>query len=491
MTHPASSPLTAQPRLLQRKQREPHPPGPPWSTAAQNTLSFLRKALDFLLEMRERYGDVVSVPTLVGPFTLIFHPDGVRHVLQENHRNYNKDVPDYHVLSLVLGNGLLTNDGGSWLKQRRLIQPAFHRERVAAFGTLMTETTLRWTQRWEMGSCIETNQPLALTQEMSSLTLSIVGQALFGADLSAENESVGRALTTVNHLIAKAFYLPWILSLPTRERRRLHVARSALYTVVEEIIRERRRHHERHRDLLELLLEAHDEETGEGMSNQQVRDEVLTLLLAGHETTANALSWTFFLLAQHPHIEAKLQEENQRVLNGRPALIEDLPQLPYTRMVLEEAMRLYPPAWGLGRRALGDDEIGGYAIPKGAYVLVFPYVTHRHPAFWERPGEFDPERFSAPLAAGRHRFAYFPFGGGPHLCLGNQFALYEAQLILATILSRDQLRLLPGTVVTPEPLVTLRPRGDLLMTVHRRPEMKRLSSYEQEGERPWQERFKI
>jgi enediyne biosynthesis protein E7 len=483
MTSPASSPLPAQPRLLQHKRHDPHPPGPPWSTAVQNTFSFLRHALDFLLEMRERYGDVVSVPTLVGPFTLIFHPDGVRHVLQENHRNYNKDVPDYHVLSLVLGNGLLTNDGGSWLKQRRLIQPAFHRERVAAFGTLMTDAALRWTEAWETSRFVDTNKPLDLTQEMSSLTLSIVGNALFGTDLSAETEGVGRALTTVNHLLAKAFYLPWVLSLPTPQRRRLHAARSALYTVVEQIIRERRRRHETHGDLLEMLLEARDEETGEGMADQQVRDEVLTLLLAGHETTANALSWTFYLLAQHPHIEARLQEEYQRVLNGRPATIEDLPQLPFTRMVVEEAMRLYPPAWGLGRRALGNDEIGGYAIPRGAYVLVFPYVTHRHPAFWERPGAFDPERFSAQLSAGRHRFAYFPFGGGPRLCLGNQFAFYEAQLILATILSRYQLRLLPGTVVTPEPLVTLRPRGDLLMTIHRTLEKKQRLSYQQEGER--------
>ncbi len=472
MTHPASSPPPAQLRLLQRQRHDPHPPGPPWPTAAQNTSRFLRKALDFLLEMRERYGDVVSVPTLVGPFTLIFHPDGVRHVLQENHRNYNKDVPDYHVLRLVLGNGLLTNDDGSWLAQRRLIQPAFHRERVAAFGPLMAETTVRWTEAWETGGFIETDRPLALAREMSGLTLSIVAKALFGTDLSAENEGVGRALTTVNHLLAKGFYLPWVLSLPTRERRRLRAARSALYTVVEQIIRERRRRHERHGDLLEMLLEARDEETGEGMSDEQVRDEVLTLLLAGHETTANALSWTFYLLAQHPHVEARLQEEHQQVLNGRLAMIEDLPQLSFTRMVVVEAMRLYPPAWGLGRRALGNDEIGGYAIPKGAYVLVFPYVTHRHPAFWERPGEFDPERFSPERAAGRHRFAYFPFGGGPRLCLGNQFALYEAQLILATILPRYELRLLPGGIVTPEPLVTLRPCGDLLMTLRRGPAMK-------------------
>jgi cytochrome P450 len=467
MTHPTSSSLPTEQRPLLQKQRGHHPPGPPWYSAAQNTFSLLRHTLDFLLEMCERYGDVVSVPTLVGPWTLIFHPDGVRHVLQENHRNYTKDAPDYHVLRLVLGKGLLTNDGKSWLKQRRLIQPAFHRERVAAFGTLMTETTLTWTQRWKTSNFVETHKPLDLTQEMSSLTLSIVGKALFGTDLRMEMERVGQALTTVNQRLSEAFYLPWVLSLPTPQRHRLYAARNALYTVVEEMIRERRGP-SAYGDLLAMLLQARDEETGEGMTLQQVRDEVLTLLLAGHETTANALCWTFLLLAQHPHIEATLQQEYQRVLNGRSPLIEDLPQLPFTRMVVEEVLRLYPPAGGLGRRALQEDEIGGYAVPKGAYVLLFPYVTHRYPAFWERPGVFDPERFSSKLAAGRPRFAYFPFGGGPHLCIGNQFALSEAQLILATILSRYQLRLLPGAPVVPEPLVTLRPQGGLLMTVHRK-----------------------
>src|SRR5260221_4968671 len=466
MPHPTSSAVPAKQRSSRQKQLGHQPPGPPWYTAAQNTLSFLRNALDFLREMRERYGEVVSVPTLVVSFTLIFHPDGVRHVLQENHHNYNKDVPDYHMLSLVLGKGLLTNDGGSWLKQRRLIQPAFHRERVAALGTLMTETTLTWTQRWETSNFVATNKLLDLTQEMSGLTLSIVGKALFGTDLSRETERVGQALTTVNQRLSEAFYLPWILSLPTPQRHHLYAARSALYTIVEETIRERRRP-SAHGDLLAMLLQARDQETGEGMTDQQLRDEVLTLLLAGHETTANALSWTFFLLAQHPHIAAKLQEEYRRVLNARPPLIEDLPQLPFTRMVVQEVLRLYPPAWGLGRRALFSDQIGGYALPKGAYVLLFPYVTHRHPAFWKQPDEFDPERFSTGREAERPRFAYFPFGGGPRLCIGNQFALYEAQLILATILSRYQLRLLPGRVVVPEPLVTLRPRGGLLMTVHR------------------------
>ena len=216
-----------------------------------------------------------------------------------------------------------------------------------------------------------------------------------------------------------------------------------------------------------MLLEAQDEETGRGMSDQQVRDEVMTLIAAGHETTSNALCWTLLLLAQHPDMEARLRQEYTRVLGGRAVQIEDLPQLPLGRMVLEESMRLYPPAWAFARYAIDEDEIGGYTIPKGTYILMFPATTHRHPDFWEQPDVFDPERFAPERSAGRHRFAYFPFGGGPRICIGNQFALTETQLILATILPRYQFRL-SGEAPVPEPLITLRPRGSkLLMTAHR------------------------
>lgn len=457
-------------------------PGPSWHTAAGNTISLLRHALDFSVEMRERYGDVVSVPSLIGRVTLIFHPDGVRHVLQENHRNYNKDIPDYRVLSLLLGKGLLTNDGESWLQQRRLMQPAFHHDRIAALGSIMSDTTLAWLEQLETRGLVETGAPLDILQEMSSLTLSIVCKALFGADLPASDlERVGRALTIANRLLSEAFYLPGLLTLPTPQRRRLFAARRELYAVVDEIVRQRRDSSEQRGDLLAMLLEARDAETGEGMSDEQVRDEVLTLLLAGHETTANALSWTFYLLAQHPDVTATLREEYRRVLQGRPPAVDDLPHLAYNRMVIEESMRLYPPAWALGRHGLQEDEIGGYVIPRGAYVLVMQYVTHRHPGFWEQPDAFDPERFSAERAAGRARFAYFPFGGGPRLCIGNQFALTEAQLILAAILSRYQVRLEPGARVVPEPLVTLRPRGTLLMTVHHKAPSSSGASGEQRG----------
>lgn len=453
------------------EQRMSRVPGPPWRTAVGNTFGFLRHALDFSQEMRNRYGDVVSVPTLMGRLTLVFHPDGVRRVLQENHLNYNKDIPDYRILSLVLGKGLLTNDGESWLQQRRLIQPAFHRDRIAALGTLIIDATATWLDQLEAAHAIGSGRPLDIPQEMSRLTLSIVCKALFGADLPAEAlERVSHALTTVNHLLAEAFYLPGILSLPTPQRHRLRAARRELHAVVDTIIQQRRESGEERGDLLAMLLEARDAETRVGMSDQQLRDEILTLLLAGHETTANTLSWTFYLLAQHPDTVANLQLEYRDVLQGRLPTMDDLPQLPLTRMVVEESMRLYPPAWAVGRNALAEDEIGGYVIPKRAYVLVFQYVTQRHPDFWERPDAFDPGRFAAESATGRHRFAYFPFGGGPRLCIGNQFAMIEAQLILATVLSRYQALLSPTARVIPEPLVTLRPGGDLSMTIYRREE---------------------
>src|SRR5260221_8273819 len=456
MSH-ATSPETRARRNIQR------PPGPPWHTATWNTIKFARQTLSFLQELREHYGDLVTLPTIVGPWTLVFHPDGVRHVVQENHFNYRKGGISHQVLRLTLGNGLLTNNGESWLHQRRLIQPVFHRERIAAFGRLMAESALAWTEE----TTIDTQQPLDLFQEMSGLTLSIVCQALFGTDMLVHKERVFQATSTINRLEAQAFYVPGLLSLPTPQRHRLFEARNTLYTVADELIAKRRQASTEN-DLLTMLLQARDEETGEGMTDEQVRDEAVTLMAPGQETTSHALCRTLVLLAEHPDIEARLQQEYQQVLGGRAPQIEDLPQLKLSRMVLEESMRLYPPAWVFARSAIDEDEIGGYSIAKGGYVLMFPATTNRHPTFWDRPDVFDPERFEPARAAGRHRFAYFPFGGGPRVCIGNQFALTEAQLILARIRPRYQFHLLPGARVVPDPLITLRPRGGLLMTIHRK-----------------------
>ncbi|MBE3558192.1 MAG: cytochrome P450 [Ktedonobacteraceae bacterium] len=440
-------------------------PGPAWYTAFGNTLRMQRDPLHFLLEAARQYGDVVHLSLIFGTFYLINHPDGVKHVLQENNRNYDKNVFDYNILRQLLGRGLLTDDGESWLRQRRLMQPAFHRQRIAAFGTLMSDATVDMLERWSARA--KADEPLDIAQEMVRLTLKIVGQALFDLDLSAETDTVGQAFLTVNRHLSEYLYQPFVpLGVPTPRNRRFWAASRELNQVVDEIIQQRRLRNEDTGDLLSMLLLARDEETGQGMDDRQLRDEVLTLLLAGHETTSNALSWTWYLLSQHPGVEQRLREELDRVLAGRLPTVNDLPELPYSRMVIEEAMRLYPPAWAFSRNVLKGDEIGGYRIPRGSIVLLCPYTTHRHPAFWHEPERFDPERFAAGQVANRPRYAYFPFGGGPRQCIGNNFALIEAQIILTTVLQRYSLHLAPHAVVQPEPLITLRPRYGLPMTLH-------------------------
>jgi cytochrome P450 len=393
---------------------------------------------------------------------MIFHPHDVKHVLQENHRNYSKDTYLMHFLRPLLGQGLFTNDGLSWLHQRRLMQPAFHRKQLATFGALMTGATGVMLERWH--NAAPRDQPVDVTVEMMRLTLRIVGQALFSIDLSDETDTVGQAFTALMTPFTDYIYHPVPpLAVPTPRNRRIQQSIRTLDGVVQQMITEHRRLGSDTDDLLSLLVLARDEETGEGMNDRQVRDEVMTLLLAGHETTSNALTWTWYLLSQHPDVESRLHAELERVLGGRIPMVEDLPRLVYTRMVLEEALRLYPPAVGFNRKALADDEVGGYVVPANTLIWLSPYTTHRHPDFWEDPDVFDPERFSPERAAGRPHFAHFPFGGGPRLCIGSNFARMEAELILATIAQRYQLRLLPGHQVDPQVLLSMRPRHGLPM----------------------------
>jgi cytochrome P450 len=414
------------------------------------------------MSMFQRYGNVVAVRFLIWPTYMIFHPHDIKHVLQENHRNYSKDTYLMHFLSPLLGQGLLTNDGQSWLHQRRLMQPAFHRKQLATFGTLMTGATGVMLERWQNAA---TREPLLdVATEMMRLTLHIVGQALFSIDLSDETDTVGQAFTALLTPFTDYLYHPVPpLGFPTPRNRRIQQAIRTLDGVVQEIITEHRRLVDDKDDLLSMLLLARDEETGEGMNDRQVRDEVMTLLLAGHETTSNALTWTWYLLSRHPDAESRLYAELEQVLGGRIPTVEDLPRLAYTRMVLEEALRLYPPAVGFNRKALADDEVGGYVVPANTLIWLSPYMTHRHPDFWENPDVFDPERFSPERSAGRPHFAHFPFGGGPRLCIGSNFAMMEAQLILATIAQRYRLRLVPDYQVEPQVLLTMRPRHGLPM----------------------------
>jgi len=412
--------------------------------------------------MFQRYGNVVAVRFLLWPTYMIFHPHDVKHVLQENHRNYSKDTYLMHFLRPLLGQGLFTNDGLSWLHQRRLMQPAFHRKQLATFGALMTGATGVMLERWH--NAAPRDQPVDVTVEMMRLTLRIVGQALFSIDLSDETDTVGQAFTALMTPFTDYIYHPVPpLAVPTPRNRRIQQSIRTLDGVVQQMITEHRRLGSDTDDLLSLLVLSRDEETGEGMNDRQVRDEVMTLLLAGHETTSNALTWTWYLLSQHPDVESRLHAELERVLGGRIPMVEDLPRLVYTRMVLEEALRLYPPAVGFNRKALADDEVGGYVVPANTLIWLSPYTTHRHPDFWEDPDVFDPERFSPERAAGRPHFAHFPFGGGPRLCIGSNFARMEAELILATIAQRYQLRLLPGHQVDPQVLLSMRPRHGLPM----------------------------
>jgi cytochrome P450 len=304
---------------------------------------------------------------------------------------------------------------------------------------------------------------------MMQLTRTVVLRALLGADLGPFASTIDEAWTVINEHVGNSF---WSLGLadrlPTSRYRRFQAARAVLRAAVDHVIAERRRHPAEDRDLLSMLLSARDEETGEGMTDEQVRVEVTTFLLAGQETTSLALTWTWYLLSQHPDARRRLEEELDSVLGGRPPEYADLANLPYTRMIIDESMRLYPPAWGFSRQALADDQLGGFHLPRGWLAFVVPYVLHRLPGYWPNPDAFDPDRFLPERVAERPRFAYLPFGAGPRQCIGNHFALIEAQLIVATLAQRYRLHLVPGHPVEPWALITLRPRHGMPMTIEHR-----------------------
>ncbi|HTT77933.1 MAG TPA: cytochrome P450 [Candidatus Binataceae bacterium] len=410
-----------------------------------------------------RYGDVTRYRFGAMQVFLVVHPDGVKRVLQENHRNYVKSF-DYQILKRLLGEGLLTSEGRLWLRQRRLMAPMFHRQRIAEFGATMVDCTLKMLDQWN--SLASTGNTFDACSEMMRLTLEIVARVLFKVEIGGElAHEIGRDVTIANERFGQfdlGTLLPW---LPTLRNLQFRRATRSLNAIVGGIIASRRRIGQDRGDLLSLLLSARDEDTGEAMSDQQIRDEVVTLILAGHETTANALAWTWYLLSQNPEVELKLHAELAEVLGGRTPAVADLPNLRYTSKVIDESMRLYPPAWSVGRSPIADDEILGFHIPKGSTVMLSQWLTHRHPDFWEDPERFDPERFKPARADNRPRYAYFPFGGGPRQCIGNAFALTEANLILAAVAQKYRLRLVPGQRVEPLALVTLRSRYGLKMTL--------------------------
>lgn len=417
-----------------------------------------------MISLQREHGDIAH--WRIGPqnIYLFSHPDLIRDVLVTNQKNFHKSRGLERARRL-LGNGLLTSEGEFHLRQRRLAQPAFHRQRIAAYASTMIDYAERTGSRWRDGETVN------MHTEMMRLTLGIVARTLFDADVDEEAAEIGHALTNAfeSFNIAMLPFTELLEKLPLPPVRRFNAARDTLDRIIYGMIEDRRKSGEDRGDLLSMLLLATDTEgDGTGMTDQQLRDEALTIFLAGHETTANALTWTWYLISQHPGVEARLHAEIDSAIGDRAPVYEDLPSLPYTRMVLAESMRLYPPAWAIGRRALEPFEARAYTIPKRSVVLMSQYIVHRLPQYFPSPERFDPERWTPEAQAIRPRFSYFPFGGGTRVCIGEQFAWMEGILLMAALARKWKMRLVPGHDVEVQPLITLRPRHGMKMTLQKR-----------------------
>jgi cytochrome P450 len=438
--------------------------GPKARYPGQIALAMTRNPLPFLMDSARRYGDFVRFSIGPQPFLLIADPEGTREVLVTQQRNFAKGR-GLERMKLLLGEGLLTSEGEHHMRQRRLAQPAFHRDRVASYGQTMAAFAARHCARWRDGETVD------LAGEMTRLTLAIVGKTLFGADVEGEAGDIGTAITDCINAFSVAV-LPfgeWLDHLPLPHTLRFRRARARLDATIYRMIAEHRASGVDRGDLLSMLIAAQDTEgDGTRMTDQQLRDEAMTIFIAGHETTANLLSWTWYLLGQHPDAEERFHGELGAVLGGRAPDIADAERLTYTRMVIAESMRLYPPAWILGRRAIADCSIAGHHVPARGIVLMSQYVAHRDPRWYPEPERFDPERWRPAAVAERPRFAYYPFGAGSRVCIGEQFALLEATLILSTIAQRWRLRLKPGHPVVPQARITLRPRYGMRMILSAR-----------------------
>jgi len=424
---------------------------------------FNRDSLGFITRSRN-YGDVVRARFFYVTAYFLYNPDDIEFVISTNAKNFVKSMSlRSNFFQRLVGNGLVTSEGEFWRRQRRLAQPAFHRQRISAYGEVMVDYADRAVSSWKEG---ETRD---IHRDMMRLTLEIVVKTLFNADVSKDADNVGRILAQIVKPFSSQATLKWILDnrLPTPGHRKFHRDTAEIDKIVYKIIAERRANGYDEGDLLSMLLQAHDED-GSQMTDKQLRDEVMTLFLAGHETTALALSWSWYLLANSPNSEKRFDEELNSVLNGRPPTVADLPSLKYTEMIAKEAMRLYPPAYGIGRQPINDCEIGGYPIRAGAQVFMFPWATHRDPRFFSEPDSFQPERWTEEFVSQLPKYAYFPFGGGPRVCIGNYFAMMEIILLLATVGQRFRLPLLPEHPVTLYPAMSLRPRDGIKVVVHSR-----------------------
>jgi cytochrome P450 len=440
--------------------KKPLTPGPSRLQLVRAYPRIRRDLTRYLVDLATQYGDTVLLP-LRYPTYMVRNPADIKHILVANFQNYHK-AGGLRVGEELFGKGLVTSECPLHPRQRRIMQPMFHRQTIAKFGDLMTGITNNWIRGWADGATIN------LSTEMMHITMAIVGQALFSVDFSSTGKDVANAYLqcqTEITRIQRGFPLPGFFRIPSN--RRYQQGLKTVNDYILGLMQARRSDPNPPDDLLSLLLASRDED-GTPMSDQQIRDEAVTLLMAGHETMTNSLTWTLYLISQHPPVLAKLAQELSSVLAGRLPTMADLPALRYTEMVIAEAMRVYPPAWTLARRVLKEDVLpSGLTLPVASEVLMTQFVCHRNPKYFPGPERFDPERFDPSVKKEWPQFAYFPFGAGPRYCIGESFARMEGVLVLATILQQLILKLTPGQDIVPEPLITLRPRNGILMQVNR------------------------
>ncbi|MCC7537221.1 MAG: cytochrome P450 [Deltaproteobacteria bacterium] len=443
------------------------PPGPAPRRGILDSIPYYvgigRDPVGFVGRRFATYGDVYHVASKGPGLFVTRHPDHMHDVLVTHASKVRKEHTAFRMLSRVLGDGLLTTDGDVWKRQRRMLQPAFQQSRLSHYADVMTAETSRTCGGWSDGATLEVGR------EMMELTLRIVSRALFSHDVGDESDDVARAMSVLQDSVGTPELLPhWM---PTPHRRRFRAAVAAIDRIVFRMIRERRAGSgAAPDDLLQSLVTARDVEGDGGeLGETEIRDQLVTLFLAGHETTSHALTWTWYLLSQNPEVERTLHAELDGVLGGRDPGFADLPRLPYTEQVVKESMRLYPPVYLIARRAAEDLEMGGYSVPKGSEIVAWVYHTHRDPRWYPEPGVFRPERFTAENEGRLPKLAYAPFGGGPRACIGKSFAMMESRLLLATIARRFRLELVPGHRVAIKPRVTLNPRYGMRMIARRRP----------------------
>ncbi len=448
------------------------PVHPGWPVVG-NTLEFARNPLAMFSRLSQQYERVVRIAIGGRKQFVALRPEDVKYVFQENNRNYVRS-PAFLILKRFLGEGLLTSDGDFWRRQRRLAQPAFHRQKLAMLAQTMVEEAVGWVDELRVGVEANPGGPVNVSQSLMDVTMRIVCKTLFGTEYTTvsgtgRTEGLSHSLETLNYLANQMLLTPVKVprSWPTPNNVRFRKASALVDTLIYGFIATRRQTGESRDDLLDMLLHAVDEETGAVMSDTQLRDECVTLFTAGHETTAVSMAWTLSLLATHPDIQARVQTEiREKLGTDRVPGADAFRSLTYTLQVIQESLRLYPPAWAMSRMAVTDDQLGPHRVPAGATVLVSPYVLHRDPRHWDNPDRFDPDRFAAGREKERHPYAYLPFGGGPRLCIGNQFALMEMQILLGLLL-RDFTLQRPETPPVPQPLITLRPKKPLHLVMQR------------------------